>query len=186
MELARKAIADARTDTDVSLGAERASTTFFVDAAIRSRRIAHDLVEQDRLLVDERLRRFRDDADIALAHERVASAAPPGVVALERMLADKATTDEREIHDTIVEQERQRSDDAVQAKRGEAASVPGAARRADTDESLGAERATKIGPSRPSATRSRRCPSRRSKSSAAATFWRWSRTSCGAPSPSFR
>jgi signal transduction histidine kinase len=142
MESVRKSIAEKRENTDVSLDAERASANDVADkAAARARRLADDLVERERLLVDERLRKFRDSADIVLARERRASTAPFGVVAPERTMADKATMGERENNDAIVEYERRRSDDAVKAQREEQVADPAEqARRADTDEKLGAER----------------------------------------------
>jgi signal transduction histidine kinase len=142
MEKARSSIAEKRDDTDESLEAERASVHPVDDlVAERVRRRADDLVEEDRLVVDEQLRRFRDTADIALARGRVSSVAPSGLVTKERTLADKATTGERDQHDAIVEQERQRSDGAVEALRAEQAVDPAEqALRSDTDEKLGAER----------------------------------------------
>jgi signal transduction histidine kinase len=142
MEIDRTSIAEKRENTDVSLGAERARANDFADkAAARTRRLADDLVERERLLVDERLRKFRDSADIVLAGERLASTAPLAFVGPERALADKATIGERENNDAVVEHERQRSDDAVQAQRDEQVADPAErARRADTDEKLGAER----------------------------------------------
>jgi signal transduction histidine kinase len=99
------------------------------------------LVEHDRLIVDARLRKFRDGSDIVLARERTASTAPLGLVAPERTLADKATVRERETDDAAMRQERQRSDDAVQMQRDEhAAGAVDRARREDTDEKLRAER----------------------------------------------
>jgi signal transduction histidine kinase len=142
METSRKSIAEKREDTDVSLDAERSSGTIVADnAVVRARRLADALVERDRLVVDERLRKFRDSTDIQLARGRLASTAPLGLVTTERTLADKATIGEREIHDGIVEQERQRSDDAVQAQRDAQSGAPSEqARRFRTDEKLGAER----------------------------------------------
>jgi len=141
MEIVRKSLAEKREDTNISLGAERAAGKAVADAAARARRLADDLVEHERIIIDERLRKFRDNADFALARERIASDAPPGLVAPERTLADKATQGEREIHDTVTADERQRSDAAIQVQRREQAAGPvELARRADTDEKLGAER----------------------------------------------
>jgi signal transduction histidine kinase len=136
MGTVRESIAEKREDTDVSLGADTAADT----AAARARRLADDLVEEERLIVDEQLRKFRDSADIILARGR-GTATPPRLVAQERTLADEATTEERDKHDALVEQERRRSDEAVHAQRAEQAADPAdQARRDDTDEKLGAER----------------------------------------------
>jgi signal transduction histidine kinase len=141
MESARKSLAETRENTNISLGAERATGKGIADAAARERRLADDLVERERIVLDERLRKFRDSADFELARGRIASTVPVGLVAPERTLADKATMGEREIHDTVTEHERQRSDEAIQVQRREQFAGPGElARRADTDEKLGAER----------------------------------------------
>jgi signal transduction histidine kinase len=141
MESVRKSLAEKRENTDVSLGVERATGKVVTDAAARARRLADDLVEHERIVLDERLRKFRDSADFVLARERISSTVPVGLVAPERTLADKATMGEREIHDAVTEQERRRSDDAIQVQRREQFAGPGElARQADTDEKLGAER----------------------------------------------
>jgi hypothetical protein len=135
MESVRKSIAEKRQNTDVSLGAERASANAVADKVARAQRLADDLVERERLLVDEQLRRFRDTADVVLADERLASTAPLSLVAPERMLSDRATMRERETNDAIIEHERQRSDDAIRAQREEhVTDAAEQARRADTDE----------------------------------------------------
>jgi signal transduction histidine kinase len=141
METVRKSIAEKRENTDVSLGAERASAIAVANKAeARARRLA-DLVERERLVVDEQLRRFRDSADLMLARGRLASTAPLGFVAPERILADQATLDEREKDDDIIEHERRRSDGAVRAQREAQVADPAEqVRRTDTDEKLGAER----------------------------------------------
>ena len=141
MESVRKSLAEKRENTDVSLGVERATGKVVTDAAARARRVADDLVEHERIVLDERLRKFRDSADFVLARERISSTVPVGLVAPERTLADKATMGEREIHDIVTEQERKRSDDAIHLQRREQLAGPGKlARQADTDEKLGAER----------------------------------------------
>ena len=141
MENARKSIAEKREDTDVSLDAERSSAHSLAEWEARTRRLADDLVERDRIVVDAQLRKFRDVADDVLARERGASATSLGLVTVERTLADKATVSERDIHDALMEQERQRSDDAVQAQRERHVADPAErARRANTDEKLSAER----------------------------------------------
>jgi signal transduction histidine kinase len=142
MDTVRKSIAERRENTDVSLGAERARASAVADGGeARARRLADDLVERERLVVDERLRKFRDGADVILARGRLASTSPLGLVVSERVLADQATLDERENNDDIVEHERRRFDDAVRAQREEQLADPTEqALRADTDEKLGAER----------------------------------------------
>jgi signal transduction histidine kinase len=141
MDTVRKSLAEKRESTDWSLGAERATGNVAVDVAARGRRLADDLVERERIILDERLRRFRDSADFALARERIASTAPSDSVAPERIRADEATVGEREVHDSVRQSERQRADDAIQVQRRQQdAGRDELARRADTDEKLGAER----------------------------------------------
>jgi signal transduction histidine kinase len=142
MEVIRKSIAEKRGSTDASLDAERASADIVaIEAVERARRLADDLIERERIVVDEQLRKFRDSADIVLAYQRLASTAQVDSVTSERVLADKAKIGEREINDIILKQERHRSDDAMQVQRD--ASAPDrdeGTRRADTDEKLRDER----------------------------------------------
>jgi signal transduction histidine kinase len=142
MNISRSSISAKRESTDASLVTERAGSGAVADAgAIRTRRLADDLVERERILVDEQLWRFRDSADIVLARARLVSQAPLSAVGQERALADRAKVGERELHDAVLEQERHRSDDAIQDRRDEPTTDPAErARRADTDEKLGAER----------------------------------------------
>jgi signal transduction histidine kinase len=141
METVRKSLAETRESTDWSLGAERATGNAAADTSARARRLADDLVERERIVLDERLRKFRDSADFALARERIASTAPPNFVAPERKRADEATKGERGVHDSVTQGERKRSDDAVHVQRTQQdAGRDEHARRADTDEKLGAER----------------------------------------------
>ena len=94
MEAIRKSISTQRADTDVSLDVEREVADAVADEAVaRARRLADDLVEHERLVVDERLRRFRDSADALLVRSRVATIAPSDLVSQERALADEATVD---------------------------------------------------------------------------------------------
>ncbi len=109
----------------------------------RTRREFSDLIEHDRLIVDQQLFKFRDSADRLLAGERFAAPSPDASVAKERNAADKAMRGERETTDAILEQERQRSDDAVTSRdrrdlEGESATTH--ERQMETDERLSTER----------------------------------------------
>jgi hypothetical protein len=79
MERVRGKIAENRAHTDASLVAERAST----DAANHrtSTKAQDDLLERDRVVEDERLLKFRENADSTLARERLESTAPDRSVA---------------------------------------------------------------------------------------------------------
>ena len=140
MKNAQESIAERRQSTNASLQAERASAVIADGGAARARRLAEDLIERERLTVDEQLRKFRDDADTRLADERLGSRPPRESVTSERARADKATGGERAVNDAILQQERQRSDDAIHKRDEDAPHSPERARRAETDEKLGAER----------------------------------------------
>jgi len=143
MDSIRKSIDDGRERTDSSLGAERASSTVAAATQIRSRRQFSDLIEHDRLLVDEQLFKFRDSADRLLATERLAARSPDAAVAQERRAADAAMRGERATTDAILEQERQRSDDAVTSRDRrdlESESATTHERQMETDERLSTER----------------------------------------------
>jgi signal transduction histidine kinase len=58
MENARKSIAEKREDTDVSLNAERSRAHSLAEWEARTRRLADDLVERDRIVVDAQLRKL--------------------------------------------------------------------------------------------------------------------------------
>jgi signal transduction histidine kinase len=109
----------------------------------RTRRAFSDLIEHDRLIVDQQLFKFRDSADRLLATERLAAPSPDAAVAQERHAADEAMRDERETTDAILDRERQRSDDAVTSRdrrdlEGESATAH--ERQMETDEQLSTER----------------------------------------------
>ena len=132
---------ESRAHTDASLGAERASTDADTDrTAARAQRALDDVIEQDRLLADERLVKFRDGVDIIRARDR--SSAMPVSVEAERALADESTRVERHAADAFVDQERQRADAAVDNDRRahEAQRVRLEAHREVTDEQLSTER----------------------------------------------
>jgi signal transduction histidine kinase len=143
MDRIRKSLDDGRERTDSSLGAERASATVAAARATRTRRQFSDLIEHDRLTVDEQLFKFRDSADRLLASERLAAPLPDASVARERHAADEAMRGERETTDAVLEQERHRSDDAVTSRdRRDVASESATThdRQTETDESLSTER----------------------------------------------
>jgi signal transduction histidine kinase len=141
VEGVRKSIEDERERTNASLGAERASADDAAALEIRTRRRFSDVIEHDRLIVDEQLSKFRDRADQLLAGERRAAPSPAPSVAMERRAADEAMRSERDATDTILEQERQRSDDAVLTRdRRDVKSASALERRQDTDENLSTER----------------------------------------------
>jgi signal transduction histidine kinase len=141
MDRIRKSIDDRRERTDSSLGAERASATVAAARETRTRRQFSNLIEHDRLIVDEQLFKFRDSADRLLASERVAAPWPDASVARERHAADEAMRGERETTDAILEQERQRSDDAITSRdRRESERATTQERQTETDERLSTER----------------------------------------------
>jgi signal transduction histidine kinase len=141
MDRVRKNIEDEREKTDACLGAERASKVHAATSETRVRRRFSDLIEHDRLLVDEHLFRFRSRADQLLAEERLADPSPGPSVAHERRAADEAMRSERHTTDAILLAERQRTDDAVQtANPSDVESAATHERRKDTDERLSTER----------------------------------------------
>jgi hypothetical protein len=75
MDRIRKSIDDGRERTDSSLGAERATGTVAAATGTRTRRQFSDLIEHDRLIVDEQLVKFRDRADRLLARQCAMGAA---------------------------------------------------------------------------------------------------------------
>jgi signal transduction histidine kinase len=143
MDRIRKSIDDRRERTDSSLVAERASATVAAAKEIRTRRQFSNLIEHDRLIVDEQLFKFRDSADRLLASERFAAPLPDASVARERHAADQAMRGERETTDAILEQERQRSDDAITSRDRrdvERESATTQRHQTETDERLSRER----------------------------------------------
>jgi signal transduction histidine kinase len=145
VEHVRKSIDDERARTDASLVAERASALGGVAPESQARRRFSDLIEHDRLRVDEQLSRLRDGADRQLASQRLAAPPPGAALAHERDAADEALRFERETADAILEQERRRSDDALHTR--DVCDVESAVAREyqreyqkDTDEKLSSER----------------------------------------------
>jgi len=140
MDRIRKSIDDGRERTDASLGAERATSAAM---RTRTRRDFSDLIEHDRLIVDQQLFKFRDRADRLLATERLAAPSPDASVAQERHAADEAMRDERENTDAILDRARQRSDDAVTSRdrpNVESESATTLERQMETDENISTER----------------------------------------------
>ena len=136
-------IAERRAHTDASLDAERASA----DAATarplaRAQRVLDDLIERDRLLADQRLRKFRERSDGELAREREGSASADPTVTLERRAADADKRTERAVTDAALHRERQQADATVETERREHESDrrQHEERRLDTDDQLSTER----------------------------------------------
>jgi signal transduction histidine kinase len=143
MDRIRKSIDEGREKTDSSLSAERATSSVAAAMETRTRREFSDLIEHDRLIVDQQLFKFRDSADRLLATERLAAPSPDPAVAQERHAADEAMRDERETTDAILDRERQRSDDAVTSRDRrdlESESTTAHERQVETDEKLSTER----------------------------------------------
>ncbi|MDP9150196.1 MAG: HAMP domain-containing histidine kinase, partial [Myxococcota bacterium] len=80
------------------------------------------LIERDRMLADERLRKFRDGADRTLAHQRSTSPPLDRIASKERHEADAEKNVERSVTDILLEQERLRADTIVAIERREHAS----------------------------------------------------------------
>jgi signal transduction histidine kinase len=136
-------LSEDRAHTDASLGAERAGTDAATGrAAIVMRHALDDRLDRDRIVADEGLLQFREDADRTLADARSGSPAPNSSVAIERDAADDGKNAEREITDALLDKERQRADTAVESRRREhdAEDALHEARRHETDEHLSAER----------------------------------------------
>jgi signal transduction histidine kinase len=143
MERVREHIAKSRAHTDVSLGAERASTDSTLELATRSaQRLQDDRIERDRISADDRLVKFRDRADGMRALERSVAPEPGSAVAIEREVADQNIRAEREDTDALLERERHRADDVVETERHAHAThaTQLVARRQETDEQLDMER----------------------------------------------
>lgn len=138
-----ESVAEARSDTDESLTAERADgDASSVRAAIIAQRVLDDLLERDRLLADERLFQHRMRADNLLALERLASPTRDRLVARERLASDDEKRADRELSDRVLDRERDRADRRSDADR-HSADTTGAeqlARRCETDRKLGVER----------------------------------------------
>lgn len=101
-----------------------------------------DLIERDRIIVDDRLLQFRKHADSTIARERSESATPDGSVAYERQVADEGKKIEREFTDALLERERRRADAVVETEiqRHDAHVAAHEARRQDMDDQPSVER----------------------------------------------
>jgi len=143
MKRVRESMADKRAHTDASLGAERAGMDAAVEAAwLVAQRAMDDLIERDRIVVDDGLLQFREKADSMLARARAASLERGRSLAVERHAADQDKKDEREVTDALLETERHRSDAAVGVQRHEHEAEHSRLelRRGQTDDSLSTER----------------------------------------------
>jgi signal transduction histidine kinase len=138
MDRVRKNIDDRRERTDASLDAERESATLLATKTLQQRRLS-DLIEHERLIVDQQLFGLRDSADRLLASARLSAPTADIWVAHERQAADEAKRGERETSDAILERERHRLDDAV-ALRDRSDVRTENERRMDTDQKLSTER----------------------------------------------
>jgi signal transduction histidine kinase len=138
-----KGVDEERAQTDASLEAERKVAD---DAARRiaehAQRALDDLIERDRQLADQRLLKFREEADEIQEQDRAASPARISVVETERSAADEGKRVEREMTDALLERERQRADTIVALERQEqeADRALVEAHRQDTDDQLSTER----------------------------------------------
>lgn len=136
-------IAERRAHTDASLDAERASTDVARARPLaRAQRVLDDLIERDRLLADDRLRRFRARSDGELVREREGAPRLAPAVTLERRAADEDKQTERDVTDAALHRERQLADAAVETERRERESdrLQHEVRRLDTDDQLSTER----------------------------------------------
>ena len=143
MDQVRSGIAESRENTDASLGAERASmdATTELTAATAQHVLAH-LIDRERIIVDDRLLKFREHADSTIARQRSESATPDGSVAYERQVADDGKKLEREFTDALLDRERRRADAVVETEiqKHDSHVAPQEARRHDTDDQLSVER----------------------------------------------
>jgi signal transduction histidine kinase len=143
MKRVRDRVAATRAHTDASLGAERSDTDEAAEAArLLAQRLLDDLIERDRVLVDDGLVQFREKADTLLAGHRAASLQRGKGLAAERRAADQDKKAERAVTDALLETERHRSDRAVGLQRREhdAEHSRVEVRRDQTDDSLSMER----------------------------------------------
>ena len=117
MEPVQEGVGAVRANTDASLGAERATSDEAADrAAVRSQRVLADLIERDRISADERVFKYRETADAALAVKRSAAPAPDRLIATEREGADDDKKAERVNIDSIIDGQRRRADAAAHAE----------------------------------------------------------------------
>jgi signal transduction histidine kinase len=134
--------AEERAQTDASLGAERAHTDAAIDeATLLTQRVLDDLIERDRIVVDEGLLEFREQSDSMLARRR-ASLERGRSLAVERRAVEEDRRAERKVTDALLVDERNRSDVAVDVQRQEQLVERSRleARRDDTDDNLSRER----------------------------------------------
>src|SRR6187551_976066 len=139
MDQVRSGIAESRENTDASLGAERASmdaTTELTSAT--AQHVLAGLIDRERIIVDDRLLKFREHADSTIARKRSESATPDGSVAYERQVADDGKKIEREFTDALLVRERRRADAVVETEiqKHDAHVAPQEARRHDSDDQL--------------------------------------------------
>ncbi len=143
MKRNRDDLGEGRTETDASLGIERAAADeAFTQAVANAARQLDALIGRDRVLADEGMARFRQSADKLLASERSASPAPSSRVAEERLAADDNKKAERFVMDAALEHERQRADERGETRRekGVLAHARHQSQRDSTNEDLSAER----------------------------------------------
>lgn len=143
MRTIKTQIAAGRANTDASLGAERATTDADTPkVAARLHQALDDGIDRDRNIADDRLLKFRDRIDRALALERTASPFPGSELRHERVATDQGKKVERKATDALLESERLRADTAVEVQRQDA--VTGRTdrdrRREATDDQLCKER----------------------------------------------
>lgn len=143
MEHLLNSMAENRAHTDASLGAERAGAdAASVRSAARTQRILDDLIERDRIRADDRLFKFRQEADGMLARERLASPRGDESLVIERQTADADKRRERHITDALLDGERHRADAATKTERRELGTDQAsmALQRQDTNDQLSTER----------------------------------------------
>lgn len=138
----RPEASEARAKTNASLGAERCAEDASDWAALVALRVLDDAIDRDRIAADERLFRFRANADTVLALERLVSPTRDKALALERRLADENTQAERAMADEALDRQRRRRDQQADAQGSEANTErrEQLARRQETDGTLDAER----------------------------------------------
>ncbi len=136
-------MAEGRARTDASLDAERATAdAALVRTAANIQRKLDVLIARDRVVADQRLTMFRENADAVLAGQRAASSEPSVRVEEERAVADDGMRAERSAADALIDHERRRVDARAGTRRDmrARADVAQGVRRADTNERLQGER----------------------------------------------
>lgn len=118
MKRDRDDLEKSRTETDASIGIERAEADEVIARAVaRADRQLDALIARDRVLADQGLTRFRQSADDLLAAERSAAPEPSSQVAGERLAADDNKRAERSATDSVFEDERRRADGRGEKRR---------------------------------------------------------------------